>query len=542
MTDANQSREEILFPGFRSPESNDSQSTDDESMSVPKDKESLALVPANQDGALVPLHDDWLIPTDNNMLALVSAGQGGGGQWPSEPFTLGWVEASRNLARNDLGNARRLVDHWGDRLRWAPELGQWLIWDWYRWAVDITGEVDRFAKYVVDELLEVARTEPDQDEQKEWVDFWDSSCAAGRLRAMVDVAKTEPGIGVTVAELDSHPWLYNVLNGTIDLHTGKLRSHDRSELHTKVASVECDPDAQAPTWEKFLLDVFAGDVELIGFLQRYCGYGLTGDTSEQCFVFAHGVGGNGKSTLANTLRSVMGDYAITISSRILTLGKHEEHPTGVADLRGARFVTTSETEQDRFLAEELIKDLTGSDPIRARRMRRDFYEFQPTHKIWMAGNYLPRIQGTDHGIWRRVNLLLFGQTFPIDNTLADRLAAEKAGILAWLVRGCLEWQGHGLQVPEKIKKATEDYRAGEDHMGRFLAECTEGGNDTDQVLARSLRFRYESWCERNGEKPWSAKAVGGELTRRGFTKTTTGHDKQATWVGFRLVEVSRWGP
>lgn len=433
----------------------------------------------------------------------------------------------------DLGNARRLVEDHGHDLRYAPQILSWLAWDGTHWAEDVTGEVHRRAKDVVDRLLEEVKN-TSGDRREKLLKHWKSSQSAARLRAMVELASTEPGIPVTVDMLDNDPWALNAENGIVGLRAGELREHDRAALHTKLAPVAYDPEAQAPTFRKFLDEVFANDEELIGFVKRFAGYSLTGDVSEHLLVFAHGAGANGKGTLFTALRAAVGDYGMQLAPRILTASKHDEHPTGIADLRGARFVTTTETEQGRYLAESLVKELTGGDPIRARRMRADYFEFNPSHKLWMAGNHLPKVNGTDHGMWRRLALVPFEVTFPIDNGLADRLAAEAAGILAWMVEGCLEWQRDGLQVPAKVRAATESYRSREDHVGRFLADCAVVG-ETEMVTAAALRDRYLAWCKAEGEREWSAKAVGAELTSRGFDKARTGKSNVSTWIGFGLL-------
>jgi len=441
------------------------------------------------------------------------------------------------LPHTDMGNARRLVHHHGDGLRFAPQLGRWLAWDGTKWAEDVTGEAVRRAKAVIDGLFDAAR-DLSGDGREKLTKHWLRSQAAPRIRAMIDLAATEPGIPVTVDQLDADPWALNVQNGTLDLSTGELGPHDRGGLHTKIAPVAYNENAKAPTWERFLDEVFAGDVELIDFIQRFAGYSLTGDVSEHLLVFAHGAGANGKSTLLGTLRHIMGDYGLQLDPRVLTAGHHDEHPTGIADLRGGRLVTTSETEQDRHLAEGLVKQVTGGDRIRARRMRGDYFEFIPSHKLWMAGNHLPRVSGTDLGIWRRLALVPFDVTFDRehqDPALPERLAAEAPGILAWMVKGCLAWQVGGLQVPKRVQKATEDYRSHEDHVGRFLTDCAVVG-DTEMVTAANLRDRYLAWVRSEGEREWSAKRVGSELESRGFDKAQVGHSKTRTWIGFGLID------
>lgn len=198
---------------------------------------------------------------------------------------------------------------------------------------------------------------------------------------------------------------------------------------------------------------------------------------------------------------------------------------------------TVETEAGKRLAEALVKQLTGGDAIRARRMRCDFFEFYPTHHLFVAGNHLPSIRGTDLGIWRRIALLPFDVTFEPeaqDPDLPSKLEAEAPGILAWAVRGCLDWRQHGLAVPDRVKAATADYRTSQDHLGRFLDECCTV-EDTAYVSAKALRSAYEAWCHENGENPWSAKAVGNELTTRGFDSAQVGKSRTRSWVGIGLA-------
>lgn len=434
----------------------------------------------------------------------------------------------------DLVLARRLVRDHGQDLRHAPQLGHWLHYDGQRWTQDLTGEVFRRAKAVVDAMLDAVKTAP-LNQRSAMVRDWNRAQGAARLRAIVELATTEPGVPVLVDQLDANPWALTVTNGIVDLRTGDLRPHDREDLATRLVPVVYDAHAQAPTWLQFLSEVFDADEDLIAFVKRFAGYSLTGDVSEHVLAFLHGSGGNGKTTFLNALRFVMGDYGLQLDPRLLALGAHEEHPTGLTDLRGARLVVTVETEAGRHLAEALVKSLTGGDPIRARRMRCDYFEFLPSHKLWMAGNYLPRIRGTDHGIWRRIALVPFDVVFAEpDKALPDKLRAEAAGILAWMVAGCLDWQASGLLIPSRVESATNKYRNQEDHVGRFLADCCQLG-DSLFVSASELRARYEQWCAGEGEHPWSAKAVGAELTSRGFDSDKRGHGNTRMWIDLGLV-------
>lgn len=443
----------------------------------------------------------------------------------------------RDLPLTELGIARRLVADLESEALYAPQLRTWYFYDGTRYAEDVTGEIDRRAKAVIDRLHAEALF--DHERRDELAKAWLKFQTASKIRAVIELAATEPGMPVTMDQFDADPWSLNVANGVVDLRTGALRPHDPAELHSKVVPFDYIPDAKAPTWMAFLDDVFNGDPDLISFVQRYAGYSLTGDVSEQLLLFGHGSGANGKSTMFGMLRQLAGDYGVQLDPSVLTASAHEAHPTGLTDLRGARLVTTTETEAGKRLAEALVKQLTGGDPIRARRMRADYFEFWPSHHIWLAGNHLPPIRGTDLGIWRRIALVPFDVTFEgerQDPHLPEKIAAEAEGILAWAIQGCMEWQRDGIRIPERVKAATAKYRTSQDHVGRFITECCIIDPNA-YVTAKSLRECYENWCTEEGERPWSAKALGSELSDRGFDVALRGpaSSRARTWLGIGLA-------
>lgn len=439
---------------------------------------------------------------------------------------------------SDLGNARRLVDDHGHDLRYAPQLGTWLAWDGRRWAEDVTGEADRRAKAVVDGFYTQLATLAGEESRKKLAAHWMRSQAAPRLEAMVRLARTEPGVPVTVAELDADPWLLNTETGAIDLRTGEITCGERRLLVTKLASITVDPAAQCPTWRWFLDWAMRGDEQLVGFLQRAVGYSLTGSVGEQCLFFLHGSGENGKSTFLNVLQRLAGDYALAAEADLLLATTHERHSTGIADLVGRRLVVVQETDDGRRLAEATVKQLTGGDTIRARRMRQDNFEFRPTHKLWMAANHRPMVRGTDHGIWRRIRMVPFEAAVAPgerDPGLLDRLLTELPGILNWALEGARQWLADGLRPPDAVLQATQEYRTEQDHVGRFVADiCTLA--PTVCVSAKDLRTAYEAWCEENGERAWSAKAMAPQLVDRGCERVQAGRSKAWTWVGITIAE------
>ncbi|MEK9646029.1 MAG: phage/plasmid primase, P4 family, partial [Alphaproteobacteria bacterium] len=442
---------------------------------------------------------------------------------------------------SDLGNARRLIAEHGHDLRHAPQLGHWLAWDGMRWAEDVTGEAHRRAKTVVDGMLTQMATLVDSDDRKKLFGHWMKSQSAPRLAAMVEVARTEPGVPVLVAELDADPWQLNTTAGVVDLRTGEVHPAERRALVTKLAPARPDPAAGCPTWLAFLEWAMQGDHELVGFIQRAVGYSLTGRVDEQVLFFLHGHGENGKSTFLNVLQAMLGDYAIAAEPDLLIASQGDKHSTGIADLVGRRVAVVQETEEGRRFAEATVKQLTGGDVVRARRMRKDFFEFRPTHKLWMAANHKPNVRGTDHAIWRRIRLIPFTASLAPgqkDERLLDKLLAELPAITAWALEGCLTWQRDGLRPPAVVIEATQEYRTEQDHVGRFIEDvCVL---DAEQcVAARELRKAYEAWCEENGERPWSAKAMAPQLVERGCERFKVGRENESTWVGLALADQPR---
>jgi P4 family phage/plasmid primase-like protien len=414
--------------------------------------------------------------------------------------------------RNDIGNAEHFAAKHRSSLRYCASWSKWLCWDGARWKLDEDDAVMRHAKEVVREIFDDALNAAD-DQILEW---GVSSANISRMRAMVALAASE--LPILVSDMNQDSWMLNCQNGTVDLRTGELKPHRRSQCITKLCPTEYFADAESPIWLQFLQDVFVAP-ELIEFIRRLFGYFLTGDVSEQKLPIFWGSGSNGKSTLLNAfMRTIGDDYAMQAPNDFLMEKIGDSHPTEKASLFGKRFVSCVETEKTRKLAESLVKSLTGGEKIMARRMREDFWQFDPTHKIVLATNHRPIIKGSDHGIWRRLLLIPFEQQFEgarKDRTLPDRLQAEAPGILAWAVRGCLEWQRAGLNPPASVLAATDEYKSQEDIIGRFVAECCDeyphGNTRFAQIYAR-----FETWAEDSGDFLPPKRAVGAWLKEHGY--------------------------
>ncbi len=440
----------------------------------------------------------------------------------------------------DKGNARRVVERHGKDLHYCHPWKSWQVWDELRWAEDFTGEALRRVKETQDSLYSWASAqlqalsgqtgEGDEEEDEalkarkgtlkaimahvlKWEDW-------KRTTASLSHAQSEPGIPIVPEDLDRDLMLLNVQNGTINLRTGELLPHRREDLITKLAPVIYDPKAECPLWMKFLRRILP-DESLIRYMQRVAGYCMTGDVGEQILWFLHGCGANGKSTYLRVLLDMLGDYGMQAVSDLLMVKHHESHPTERADLFGRRLVCTIETEEGKRMAEALMKQLTGADRIRARKLYKDFFDFSPTHKIMLAANHKPVIRGTDHAVWRRIKLVPFTVTIPEeerDKSLPEKLKAELSGVLNWALAGCLKWQREGLAEPEVVRLATEAYQAEQDSVREFLNECCVFLREA-RIKASALLAAYIEW---SGDKLMNPKAFGQRMQDNGYESKRQG--------------------
>ena len=439
----------------------------------------------------------------------------------------------------DEANAALFLKEHGDNVRYCPPWDKWLVWTNSHWRIDDSIKVRQMSADLPRVLYGKACDEIDSKTRDTIAALAHDLESGKRQSALLDMAKCR--VVVHNSELDHGRFLLNAANGTIDLSTGKLRNHSRADLLTHCAAIQYDPAATCPTWTRFLEDIFSGDAELIEFVRRAIGYSLTGDVREQILLICHGSGSNGKSVFLNILRKLLGRLALQAAPDLLMTDHNRRHPTEQADLYGRRVVICQETEENRRFNEVLVKQLTGGDSVRARRMREDFWEFEPTWKIWQSTNHRPEIRGTDHAIWRRVRLIPFNTTFhdpgkgdPVkDPRMEEKLTAELPGILAWAVQGCLAWQKDGLTLPDAVQEATEAYRQQQDILAAWLGECCVIKRLAD-AKAADLYASYSAWCEANGERPEPQRRFGMRLTERGFQrqKRMVGH----FWLGVGLLE------
>jgi len=424
----------------------------------------------------------------------------------------------------DTGNADRFARKWCHNVRFVPEWRQWLMWDGMRWRVDGIQQVVELAKTTAREILLESAAVADQKLQLALATHAFGSQKLERLRAMVKLAESIPELIVRSTDLDKDRMLLGVRNGTLDLKTGALRPSEQNDYMTRQCPVTFDADAKCPTFLKFLATVTAQDQELIDYIQRAMGYCLTGDTTEQCLFFFYGSGANGKSTLLNVIKELLGpDYCRqTPADTLMVKTKGGGATNDIARLEGVRVALSNEVEEGSRLGETMVKQLTGNDPVAARYLYKEFFEYIPQFKLIIAGNHQPVIRGADEGIWRRLHLVPFTVTIPLserDHKLADKLRAELPGIINFAVAGCRQWQTEKLAPPAVIQDAVAEYKAEMDVLGQWIEEnCTLAPEHT--VSASTAYDDYKRWALANGYFPLSANTFGRRLKEKHPRKRT----------------------
>jgi putative DNA primase/helicase len=409
----------------------------------------------------------------------------------------------------ELGNAERIAHEYGHVIKYVSDMG-WLIWDGKRWKIDTKKEIERITNKVLRGLYK----SDDEMETK-----WARMCERRNIR-MNSIKDLMPLVPGEREEFDKNKYLFNVANGIVNLKTGKLQLHDRNLNITKITNVEFDEKAKCPEWLSFLEQIFQGDKELIEYMQRLVGYSLTGEITEQIMVFLIGGGSNGKSTFINMIKDLMGEYGKQAKSDTFIKKKETGANNDIARLVGSRFVSAIESEDGEVLSEAFVKQITGGEPVLARFLRQEYFEFIPEFKVFFTTNHKPVIKGTDEGIWRRIKLVPFNLQLPKhkrDLKLSEKLSLEMPGVLNWAIEGCVKWQKLGLNEPKKVSKATGDYKEEMDIIGPFLYERCH--IDADQkISAKELYEVYSNWCYQNGEFSLKNRAFYRVLETQGFKK------------------------
>lgn len=444
---------------------------------------------------------------------------------------------------DDTGNAERLVDTFGDRIRYSYVNKAWLYYDGRKWCFDVTGAIHRMADEIIEQMrddedyyVQNAPESMDTDVMEKAFTSHLKKSRANRAKTSM-IAEAQHHVPITPDQLDTHRGLLCTPNGIVNLKTGELQNHDKNKFITKIANCEYTDKIDHPLWDSFLESTFGGDQDLIRYIQKAVGYSMTGSTQEQCAFFCYGTGRNGKSTFLETISDALGDYATNIQPETIMVKPGTSGPTSdIARLKGARFVSCSEPNEGVRLNEGLIKQLTGGDKVTASKKYENEFEFYPEFKLWMSTNHKPVIRGTDVGIWRRICLIPFTVCIPedkVDKHLKFKLQRELPGILKWAVDGCLMWQREGLKQPAAVAAATAEYRSEMDVISAFIADCCIVTNDPRRERAKDMFSAYAKWAKENNEFEMKSTKFGREMANR-FEKT---HDREgAAYIGVRLNE------
>jgi len=420
----------------------------------------------------------------------------------------------------DLGNAERFALLNQDCCRFCPPVKRWFVWDGRQWNGDALRNVGIRAAKTVRLIHLESMAADDKNERRKISDHALRSEAAARISAMLELAPAIDNMVIAPSCLDADPYQLNCQNGILGLRAGKLSPHRREAMLSHLAPVEYHPEATSDLWENFLRDATNGDGELEAFLQRACGYSLTGSAEEEVLFFVHGPGAAGKSTFLETIKAAFGDYAEavdieTLMKRTNTGGPRPE----IARLEGRRLAITTETSKGAHLSAGLVKQLTGGDTVIARQLYSEAREFKPQCKFWLVGNFAPVVDADDTALWRRILRLPFENVIP-GGSRNTKLKAELRkpehlqAVLAWAVRGCLEWQKlEGLKPPETVLVATRQYRQDSDRLSPFFTECCIL-QPMAWTATKVLRDEYEEWCNERGDRPFGSRALTDWLKAR----------------------------
>jgi putative DNA primase/helicase len=441
---------------------------------------------------------------------------------------------------SDTGNAERLVDLFGDQIRYASDIREWFIYEDGRWSPDIHGRIVEMAKEVsireferADALIEenTVMSKYEAKLREEWA--WKSR-QAGHISSMISLAGSDPKVEIQSTDFDCDPWLLGCANGVVDLRTGELRQPDPTDLITKSTGVPFDPSATSPNWAHFISWAMLDREEMVSYFQKLLGYSLCGVVSERIVISMYGTGGNGKTTALNAMRVISGDYGLAVASKTFEAatfasggGSADPH---ITQLKGARVVRTSEVEDGMQVATNTLKVLAGNDEI----VGRDLYAkrtstFDPTFTLWIAANSKLQVPADDQAIWDRMRFIPFEARITDDakdKEIDQKLAAEAPGILAWAVRGCLDWQAQAhLNPPAVIEEATKAYRSEMDYFTDFL-EAMDEMVGKDEWLRSEWHEQYVEYARKNGLPKLNAKAFRKQMFEHGYTETAyAGHKR-----------------
>ena len=446
------------------------------------------------------------------------------------PETGEYVKVKKNYTYDDTGNAQRFVDEFGENIRYHYKNKCWMIWDGKTWCKDDKQQIKNLADKMIREVKKEYFDELGKDDKKAEVilkNFKHLSSTSGK-DAMLKEAMHIQSIATTNTDYDTNPYLLNCENGVVDLKTGTLLPHDKRYMLSKNTHVNVDFNGKPKEWINALNGIFQNNEGVLSFVKKAVGYSLTGDTKEQCFFQCYGNGANGKSVFLNTISNVLGDYAINAQVQSILAkgnGNGGNASPDIARMNGSRFVRTNEPNEGSRFDEGLVKQLTGGDIVTARFLYGEEFQFKSEFKMWIACNYKIVVRGTDKGIWRRMRLIPFEAEFEgknEDKNLENKIKAEYPQILAWAIQGCLQWQKEGLEMPDEIRIATNEYRDEMDIVRSFAKDRIKmkPGN---KIKASLIYTAYKQWARDGNEYMMSNQKFGLEFAKKYVKRNVGGY-------------------
>lgn len=447
------------------------------------------------------------------------------------------------LPKTDLGNAQALQLLYGKEIRFCSAKNAWLVWTGDHWAENEGGHIRNLIRRSGPERYALFKEAGIDGDLKASLYNWLMGCEnERRVSTTLASARDMDALRIAETQLDASIWDLGLKDGQLDLGTGKLVSPNPFSYITRRMATPFVAGADCPKWKKFLNEIFSGDQELIQFIQLAVGYCLTGSVKEQVMFVCVGEGANGKSTFLGTLYKLFGDYAGSTPFSTFDAKSRSEATNDLARLKGKRFVTIMETDEDSFLAEQKIKQATGEDPITCRFHYQEFFEYIPQFKIWLAANRIPGIKGVDYGIKRRLVIIPFKAQFEgsqRDDSLGKRLLEELPGILNWAIEGLELWKQHTLyrSIPQNCLDITQEYADDVDHLGNWIRECLDIGDsnkaqEEPKEKAIDLYRCYRMWMDERNHRPKSLTSWGRDMKSKEFEKRR--EQSGVVYIGVRL--------
>lgn len=431
----------------------------------------------------------------------------------------------------DVANAERLADFAQGKYIFVPDLG-WFRWENNTYVPDTAKSIERLA-------AESALSFGALDASKAGMDWAKKSLSRSAITSSVMLAQSVPDIIVLPHELDKNPLELCTPNGIVNLETGVLRDADPKTDYNTMQTTVAPAQTATPMWDDFLKLVITDD-DRIKYIQELLGIALIGEVRWHVLPVFVGVGANGKSTLLEIASKILGTYARSMPENFLLDTNATQHATEIANLRGVRFAVASETRPDGKFNESRIKMLTGGDTISARKMYKDFFDFKPSHTLFLAVNHLPTVRSGGSGFWRRLRKIDFSYQVPEalqKQGLSDDIVKyEGPGVLAWMIEGALRVLNSSLTEPDSVKLATTEYRFEEDHMSKFIEDCVVV-NPVSMVSAQELLQTYRTWCDLNGENSLSMTPFLREMRMRMPISPQRGNGGRRMYSGIYLYNI-----